>query len=549
MLGTLLHRGLGRMFGLDLRSVAVFRIVLATITLVDLAGRARDLRIHYTDDGVLTREVVRDSLSPWRWSLAFLDGSVAFGAAVFALAALAAVALLVGYRTRIAIVLVWVLMLSIQVRNPLVLSGADTLLRLLLFWGMLLPLGAVWSVDRARGSSPGPRSMRVLSFATAGLGLQIAFMYWFTVILKSGSEWRESGTALFYALRAEQLTTPFGEWAQQFTSLLQALTFATIVVEVAAPLLLFSPLWTARARMVAIVALIGMHLGIMLTMNIGIFPWTSAFCMLAFLPAPFWDALIPRLRTLWTSRFAPVRHVTARVPGGAREAPGGTLAMAVATGPDGIPPTLANGPSGSPSGGGSGPVDRIAPDPGLGRRFPARLPSIALNAGAAFLLLFILLWNITTVSAWRMPEGSNAVAHSLGIYQKWNMFAPRPPGSTIWYVVVGTLGNGEQVALLEPILNDDMTLVGPVSWDQPDNIAGDYYKDKYWRKYLDALGDDDREDERRAFATFACVEWNAHHTGAERVRALAYVQVNQRTLADGGQGEPIRQLIGRFTCV
>jgi len=538
---------LGRMFGLDLRSLALLRIVLATIVLVDLAGRARDLRLHYTDDGVLTREVLRDSLSRWRWSLGFLDGGLAFQQAVFVLTALAAISLLVGFKTRFAIVLVWALMLSIQVRNPLVLSGADTLLRVLLFWGMLLPLGAVWSIDHRRGSDPRRGSMQVLSFATAGLCLQVAFVYWFTVALKSGLEWRESGTALFYALRAEQITTPLGEWAQQFTSVLRVLTFATIVVEIVAPILLFSPIWTARARMVAIVSLIGMHIGIMLTMNIGIFPWTGAFCMLAFLPAAFWDEMISRIRRGSRSGLERLDQVTHRIERGAEGAFSNKLAMATATRAADVPGQLDGGTSQQLSGGGSG-GDDLAPDTGSGRRFTYPVPSLILNASAAFLLVFIFLWNMTTVSAYRMPDGSNAVAYTLGIYQKWNMFAPRPPTSTIWYVMVGTLRNGEQVALLRPILNDDMTLIEPVSWNQPTNIAGNYYKDKYWRKYFDALGDEGRADERRAFATFACREWNASHAGVEGVRALAYVQVSERTMVNGDQGEPVRHLVDRFNC-
>ncbi|HKH82772.1 MAG TPA: hypothetical protein VKA25_03710, partial [Gemmatimonadales bacterium] len=39
--------------GTDLRSLALFRILLATIVLIDLAGRAADLRVHYSDEGVL----------------------------------------------------------------------------------------------------------------------------------------------------------------------------------------------------------------------------------------------------------------------------------------------------------------------------------------------------------------------------------------------------------------------------------------------------------------------------------------------------------------
>ena len=64
---------------------------------------------------------------------------------------LLAVALLVGYRTRLATIGSWILLASIHVRLPVVINAGDTLLRVLLFWSIFLPLGAMWSVDARRG--------------------------------------------------------------------------------------------------------------------------------------------------------------------------------------------------------------------------------------------------------------------------------------------------------------------------------------------------------------------------------------------------------------
>ena len=198
-------------FAADVRSLAALRIVLAVIVLVDLAGRARNLLAHYTDDGVLPRHILLGETGILRPSLNWIGGTTVVQALLFAITALAAVALLVGYRTRVMTVVVWVMVLSIQNRNPFVLTAEDALLRLLLFWSMFLPLGAWWSVDSLRGA-PAPRvSMRVLSMASAGLFLQIAFVYWFTVILKSGPEWRIDGTAIYYALSVDQITGSIGQ--------------------------------------------------------------------------------------------------------------------------------------------------------------------------------------------------------------------------------------------------------------------------------------------------------------------------------------------------
>src|SRR5215207_4178672 len=204
-------------FGADLRSLAVFRVVLAFLVFADLVNRATDLRQHYTDAGVLPRTVLTEQvLSPWSFSLNLMNGQSFFQALLFGAAGLAAVGMLVGYRTRLMTVVVWVLLLSIQWRNPLVGGSDGPLLRLLLFWAIFLPLGAYWSVDRALKDASQRFSTSFLSLATVGLFMQIAFVYWFTAALKSGPEWRVDGTALYYALSLDQIASPFGHFLLNF---------------------------------------------------------------------------------------------------------------------------------------------------------------------------------------------------------------------------------------------------------------------------------------------------------------------------------------------
>src|ERR671912_1350869 len=295
-------------FGADLRSLATFRIVLALLALSDLANRATDLSAHYTDAGIMPRTVlVEQVLSPWAFSIHLMNGGRMFQWLLFGAAALAAFGMLVGYRTRLMTFVVWLLLLSIQLRNPLLNGSESPMLRMLLFWGMLLPLGAYWSVDRARSALPRP-SPRFLSLATFGLFMQIAFVYWFTSALKSGPEWRTDYTALYYALSLDQLATPIGQLLLDFPSLLQVLTFGTFVLEALGPLLLFCPFFTGPVRTGAALAFMSFHFGIWLTMDIGIFPWISAFCMVCFFPTWFWDRA-STLRSVLLRRFELARRL------------------------------------------------------------------------------------------------------------------------------------------------------------------------------------------------------------------------------------------------
>jgi hypothetical protein len=139
-----------------------------------------------------------------------------------------------------------------------------------------------------------------VSIGVTGLFLQIAFVYWFAIIHKSGREWREDGTALYYALSSDQLISPTGAYLLNFPELLKVLSFGTLAVETFAPILLFSPFLKGPPRTSGVALIMGLHFGILVAMSIGYFPLLSAFCMVCFLPAWFWDTAVPRLRAAMT---------------------------------------------------------------------------------------------------------------------------------------------------------------------------------------------------------------------------------------------------------
>ena len=140
---------LSDVFGIDTRSLAVFRIGLALTILLDLVLRAQDLGAHYTDAGVLPRALLAAEVGsriPWAPVLLNLNPHFLFGgligqALVFVAAGATAVLLLVGWRTWWVTVASWILLASLHGRNPGVLNTGDVVLRMLLFWSMFLPLG------------------------------------------------------------------------------------------------------------------------------------------------------------------------------------------------------------------------------------------------------------------------------------------------------------------------------------------------------------------------------------------------------------------------
>lgn len=157
--------------------------------------------------------------------------------------------LILGYRTRIATAIGWLVIGSIQSRNQLLLQHGDYLLRLLLFWSMFLPLGARLSLD-ARRHAVVPQN-RFVSVAGGALLVQIACVYFFAGVFKLDPVWL-GGDAVGNALRMDHYVSSVGLLLRPFTGMQRLITHLTLVFELVAPLLLFvpGPTWPVRATLV-----------------------------------------------------------------------------------------------------------------------------------------------------------------------------------------------------------------------------------------------------------------------------------------------------------
>jgi len=105
------------------------------------------------------------------------------------------------------------------------------------------------------------------------------------------------GDGLAYAMSLEQFTTPIGDALAGMPGVMLALNWAIVVLWTAAPLLILLT-WWPRAALAA--AFVGAHLGMFLTMHLGLFPFVAVVALLAFLPPVVWDRLIPGDTDRWT---------------------------------------------------------------------------------------------------------------------------------------------------------------------------------------------------------------------------------------------------------
>ena len=273
------------------------RICTAGLILLDLWIRSRDLAAHYSDGGILPRIALFElASSDWFLSIHTSSGACQFQCILYAIAAVFAMSLLLGYRTRSVTVVSWCLLLSLQNRNTMILEGADVLLRLILFWGMFLPWGARCSLDRLARSDDDAEPNQVCSPATFAYSLQMVLVYFFSAVLKSGDEWLVDGSALYFALSCDVFVTPFGRRLLNLPrEFLESITFSIWWLEADGMFFLFVPICNALFRLAVIAAFVGLHFGIWVSMSVGLFPLIGATAMVAFVPGIVWN-LLGRLR-------------------------------------------------------------------------------------------------------------------------------------------------------------------------------------------------------------------------------------------------------------
>lgn len=573
---------LDELFGLDLRSLAVFRIGLALILLGDLIVRSKDLTAHYTDAGVLPRSLLTEELlKPWYWSVHLLSGSPIVQAILFSIAGFFALAMLVGYQTRLATIASWALLVSLHNRNPALTFAGDDALLAILFWSMFLPLGACYSIERALNTSWNKLPGRILSGATLGLTLQICYIYIFSAFFKGTSPtWSSEGSAVYYALSFDQYATGLGQLLLNLPySILALFTFFTLWLELVGPLFIFIPFRNGFFRVCTIITFLLLHLGFALTLNIGIFPFVSAISWLVLTPSWVWNALSKRL---YTPQRAGLRIYYDADCGFCKKVvhlirtflilPPETPLLMAQDDPSiyedmekqnswvivdwqgnrhfkfaGIIYVCSLSPILSPL----VPILRWKPVMSLGTKFyetvasnrrtagrftrPFKFrsievrPSRPLNVVTLLLLVYITFWNVKSLNPAKFNRRTlnslDWVGRVLRL-QKWSIFAPSPPRDDGWYVMPGQLKDGREV----DIYNEGAS----VSWEKPSlKFRNTKFGNMRWRTYMINLPRAIGKKLYPSYAQYLCRSWNAKHKGKQQVDNFEVYFMSERTVPPG----------------
>eukprot|EP01132_Coremiostelium_polycephalum_P004161 gene4161-5209_t len=250
------------MFGVDKRACAIFRFMVGLIGLMDLIERWPDIKAHYSDEGIVPRSVVCDHFWNQSWFSFHLFGGIG--------------------------------------------HGGDVYMRVISYFGMFLPIGAVFSIDSAFKKPVLRRENKkfvVMNFASFAIINQIIYLYIFSYIHKTGEEWRTDYTATYYALQLDYFRTSLANMLLTYHNVLKVMTFSVLYYEGFGFLTLFFPVWTAQIRTIGAMGFTAMHIGFGLFMQLGIFSPICASGTLLLYPTWFWDTLFNQIRSKERSEF------------------------------------------------------------------------------------------------------------------------------------------------------------------------------------------------------------------------------------------------------
>lgn len=587
---------LAEIIGIDLRTLALFRFALGSVLFCNLLLGFCDLQAFWTDTGVMPRAWLVEAEPAHRISLYLANGETWFVATLLLVQTVLAAMYALGWHTRLANVLSFVLWGSLLNRNPMILIGGDLLIACLLFWSMFLPVGARFSVDAALAENPPPQRQLHVSWASLGLLMQVMSVYFFSAILKSGREWVPDYSAVYYALSLDRHVLPLGKLLNEFYPLTQLLTGYVWWLELLGPILIFSPLWLRPLRFALMLAFMLMHVGFLLCLELGHFPYVSLASLTVFTGGWVWDALAqrharrhpvppriyydrdcgfclkscllmqqflilprtpiapaqdtPRARTLMDANYSWV------VIDGDERAylkwPAFTILLKHSPLWGWTWPLLRHPALEKP---GNAIYDFVARHRGTFGRITARLlpqRHVRWELGAAWqriaavFVVLVLLWNLHTIGM--PPRASYAmltpVFRAIRIDQLWNMFAPYPLKEDGWLVVPGRLADGSEVDVLHPER-------GAPDYDKPALYSQDHGNIR-WLTYRGRLWERQFAQHRLYYGKYLCRTWNADKLEADarskRLMTFKLIYMLEKTPPPGERASVEQQVLWRHEC-
>ncbi|MEM9693405.1 MAG: hypothetical protein AAGA56_12725, partial [Myxococcota bacterium] len=300
---------------IDRRTLGLARLFIGFFLIFDLFRRTADWQKMYGEDGVLPAHfnLFRPQANGWTFFNGFSEGAElwalwAIGLAIFT-------CYFVGYRTKTAQILAAIYVASMNGRVLLIENGGYVVQNLLLLWTAFLPLGDRFSLDALRASLRTQRERSevdlndrrldtahwrlepAVSLASLAILLQLAAIYFFNVVHKTGPNW-SNGHAVHHVMYVDRMVNPlFGvvrEHQPYWVDFI--LTKIVLASEAGLPIAILSPLGRVWSKRLVIVFINFLHIGFGSVFTLGPFAWALCCFSILLISPEDWELVIRTMR-------------------------------------------------------------------------------------------------------------------------------------------------------------------------------------------------------------------------------------------------------------
>jgi hypothetical protein len=281
--------------------IALFRMVWFSLLLLYLLTDIPNISDFYGPHGILSIKVVRDQFNyPHLGLFSFFQPTYEVVVGVFIIYGMALLAAILGFHTRLAILVSLICLTSLHHRNIWLLSSSELLIRAITIILLCSPCGHSLSLD----SWIGQRKVELRKprdwapWALRLIQIQLSVVYIVTVWQKlKGDSWID-GTAVYYATRLNSMSNQGIPFLLDNMFLLKLFTWGTLILEFT----LGTLIWFRECRKPLLILGIFFHLGIEYTMSIPFFELVMIALLLNFVTPKEYRALTFRLRRFWGQR-------------------------------------------------------------------------------------------------------------------------------------------------------------------------------------------------------------------------------------------------------
>ena len=271
-------------------TLGVVRIAFGIVVLAWTVSLAPDLKAFFSSSGIVPTQ---PNARWWFDPLKNFNSNTALYI-LYGVLLVGAICLLIGYWSRVASIIVFFGILTLERRNPYVFNSGDVLVRNIAFYLMLTPSGVALSLDRLRKAKD--RFWEYPSRPLWGLRLiqiQLSVTYAATVWAKVMGQTWNNGTAVSFALRIgdlERFHTPGFITHNLVVS--NIMTLGTLALEASLAILV----WNRKARPYVLTLGVLMHISIAISIMVGFFSMAILVAYLAFIPPDTMERVIDRVR-------------------------------------------------------------------------------------------------------------------------------------------------------------------------------------------------------------------------------------------------------------